>query len=198
METNVDLNFFLLLSTPLWPIIKASLYRLVLHIKLNSSSTGSASGTLSTARITRQGLGCPSPLWGISTWTARRRRARRDIKVSFVMMGALWYRRCHGEKMSISGNDQTFLVITHSIAHRTFSLLQKFQVLFEIQQWYRQIFEQENCTDILLGPVKGILSPAPSAFLFSLLQTLRSWELIVGWYLRCSGRASLICEPSRY
>ena len=40
-----------------------------------------------------------------------------------------------------------------------------FQVMFKIQQWYRQIFEQENCTDILVGPVKEILSLA--AFLFS-------------------------------
>ena len=28
--------------------------------------------------------------------------------------------RCHGAMMSISGNDQTLLVITNNIAHRTF------------------------------------------------------------------------------
>ena len=47
------------------------------------------------------------------------------------------------------------------IAHLSSST---FRVMLKIQ-WYRQIFEQENCTDILVGPVKEILSPA--AFLFS-------------------------------
>lgn len=84
------------------------------------------------ARITRRGSGCPSRPWGTSTWTGRLARVRADTKVSEGHQirhiwggvtcgeGTLWCRRCHGEMMSILGNDQTLLVITHSIAHRTF------------------------------------------------------------------------------